>query len=555
MKRFALLLLLAFIGVVAAATQCATGDSSCAALTALMDTDNILQMSAKEVVTKLEDAVKEHSMLHHDFLKCFQEGGFADMKDAVRTFAANHYTYSKNFIKYLQAVAEKVRPDLKHLLLENINEEEGNYEESDLQILEKHGINREWANKKPHRDLIKRFLLAADVDQTMFNRTDHPGGRFTQWILNKYDEANACEALSMIGFAVEETVSTIYQYLWDGLKLTDMDPQDIVFFPLHILIDDGHADLLKRGFAGYWEDTPELCKSAPRLVLEVLDRRSAMMDELREIVEYDQGVACNRPYTESRVTQLGAIRRAAELTKGMPQPTWNLREKMALGGRILASQGHGKTLSGQITCRGDDGTMWTQRYGTMLEGITPEDFIKINAELDVVSGDGFPNLATRFHLHVYEKRPDLNCAIHTHSPYISALALTGVPLHIGHMDNMALYDDVAFLKDWPGVPFGNEEGEIISNALGSKNAALLAHHGLFAGGKNIEEAIYRAWFMEQAAEMQLRAMSASQTLPQTTPSIAKRAARWRITEGPVKAHFNAWAKLEIAQGNAPFASA
>ena len=247
--------------------------------------------------SELESAVREHYLLKHDYLQCFQNQGFTDMRGAVRIFAENHYTYSKNFIKYLRMVADKVRPELQHLLLENIAEEEGNYEDEDLDTLEAAGVKREWVNKKPHRDLIRRFLNAAEVDQSMFNRTDHPGGRFTSWIIKKYEDANACEALSMIGFAIEETVSILYSYLWNGLKTTDMDPEDFVFFPLHILVDDGHADLLKAGFAAYWDENPEQCKAAPRLVLEVLDRRSVMMDELRGLVDAEFGATCEIPYS------------------------------------------------------------------------------------------------------------------------------------------------------------------------------------------------------------------------------------------------------------------
>ena len=141
------------------------------------------------------------------------------------------------------------------------------------------------------------------------------------------------------------------------------------------------------------------------------------------------------------VTQESAIRKAEALTTGMDEVDWSLQEKMALAARILAKQGHGNTLSGQITARADDQHtgqlfMWTQRYGTPLELIVPGDFVKIDENLDVVDGEGFPNLATRFHLHVYRNRPDMKCAVHTHAPWTSALAMTGFPLHIGHMDTM-----------------------------------------------------------------------------------------------------------------------
>lgn len=59
------------------------------------------------------------------------------------------------------------------------------------------------------------------------------------------------------------------------------------------------------------------------------------------------------------------------------------------------------------------------------------------------------------------------------------------------MDTMASYEDVSYLKDWLGIPFGDGEGELISIILGkNKNAALLGHHGLIVTGSTIEQATY-----------------------------------------------------------------
>ncbi|CAE7835041.1 unnamed protein product, partial [Symbiodinium microadriaticum] len=109
---------------------------------------------------------------------------------------------------------------------------------------------------------------------------------------------------------------------------------------------------------------------------------------------------------------------------------------------------------------------------------------------------------------------------------------------------------VAHIPDWPGVPFGDEEGEFIQAALGMDNWGLLAaHHGMMVGERTIEEAAYRAVFFEIAAEMQIKAMSAMNgdlaALPQVDRITAERAREWRISPGPVKAHFNSWARQAL----------
>lgn len=76
------------------------------------------------------------------------------------------------------------------------------------------------------------------------------------------------------------------------------------------------------------------------------------------------------------------------------------------------------------------------------------------------------------------------------------------------MDIAPLYNDCEFLADWPGVPVGNEEGELISGSLGDKKAILLAHHGHLVAGAGIEESCSLAMLIERAAELQLAAMAA-----------------------------------------------
>eukprot|EP00933_Yihiella_yeosuensis_P044167 TRINITY_DN3925_c0_g1_i3.p1 TRINITY_DN3925_c0_g1~~TRINITY_DN3925_c0_g1_i3.p1 ORF type:complete len:523 (+),score=112.32 TRINITY_DN3925_c0_g1_i3:3-1571(+) len=480
------------------------------------------------------------------------------MSNAVSVFAENHYPYSRNFIKYLQLVKDKVDETVRPLLAENIKEERGDYEEEDIETLEKNGVNRAWVEKKWHKDLIRGFLSKNGVKVGDPNEPltgELPGGRFAMWIIEEFEKANPCEALAIIGFGIEDTVSILYDYIWKGLKKTSMDPESYVFFPLHILVDDGHADLLKRGFARYHQRDPEMCKHSFEIVQSILDRRSTLFDELRDQTEADTGISCSLPRSPTKVTQAGAIAKAKRLTSSMPKPAWsgNLMQKLALSARILADQGHGSTLSGQISCREGNSTakselrIWTLAYGKSFDFLLPSDFILVDGNLDVIEGaeNSFPNFATRFHSHVYERRPDMRCMIHTHPPHVSALAQTGEPLRIAHMDTMALFEDVAHLKAWPGVPFGDEEGEIISGAIGSEGwSALLAHHGLFVGGRTIEEATYRAWFLEYAAQLQLLA-GGKATGPEVNELNARRAGKWRISPGPVEAHFNNWANLAL----------
>lgn len=221
------------------------------------------------------------------------------------------------------------------------------------------------------------------------------------------------------------------------------------------------------------------------------------------------------------------------------------RQKLALTCRILFDGGHDSGLAGQITARGQEpGTYYTQRLGLGFDEIAETNLLLVDEDLNLLEGEGIPNPANRFHSWIYRARQDVNCIVHTHSLHTAALAMLEVPLQISHMDTTPLYDDCAFLKDWPGVPVGNEEGEIISAALGDKRAVLLAHHGQLVTGATVEEACNLAVLIERAARLQLLAMAAG-TIEPLPEALAREAHDWTSTERRNQANFAYYARRAL----------
>jgi L-fuculose-phosphate aldolase len=238
-------------------------------------------------------------------------------------------------------------------------------------------------------------------------------------------------------------------------------------------------------------------------------------------------------------------RATAAMEKHLPKPDWSLRQKLALTARMLAAEEHGSGLAGQITARGKaPGTMWTARFGLGFEEIRARDFLLVDEELNVVRGDGMVNPANRFHLWIYRARPDVHCVVHTHPPFCSALSMIGVPVRAAHMDTALFYDDCAWLETWPGPPIGDEEGELISEALGDKNSILLAHHGQLAAAATVEEAAVRALLIERAARLQLLAMAAGE-IRDLPPDAGRQAHDYLLKPAPLNATFHYYARLAL----------
>lgn len=237
----------------------------------------------------------------------------------------------------------------------------------------------------------------------------------------------------------------------------------------------------------------------------------------------------------------------AKLGDGDTSTELPLTQKLALACRILADNGHGSALSGQMTARGPTpNTMWTLAYGFGFEEAESSHYLLVDSNLEVLQGKGQPNPANRFHTHVYGARPDVNAIVQTHPKYCSALSLLGEPLHVAHMDTTALYDDVAHLAHWPGIPFGDEEGEIISSALGQKSAILLAHHGQLCVGPTVEASCVLGVTFERAAEMHLRARAAGE-LKAIEPELGLEAHDWRHNPKVVSMTFDYYARRAVSQ--------
>ena len=222
-------------------------------------------------------------------------------------------------------------------------------------------------------------------------------------------------------------------------------------------------------------------------------------------------------------------------------------EKVALTCRVLFDAGHDSGLAGQITARAEQpGAYYTQQLGLGFDEVTAGNLLIVDEDLNVLEGDGIPNPANRFHSWIYRARPDVHCIVHTHAFHVAALSMLEIPLVVSQMDTTPLYDDCAFLADWPGVPVGNEEGEIISAALGDKKAVLLAHHGQLVAGVSVEEACSLAVLIERAAALQLTAMAAG-TIKELPERLAREAHDWTLRPQRSRANFAYYARRALAR--------
>lgn len=247
-----------------------------------------------------------------------------------------------------------------------------------------------------------------------------------------------------------------------------------------------------------------------------------------------------------------------EMDARLAAPRHGVAQALALTCRILAREGHESGLAGQITARDDTpGRFRTLAFGWGFDEATAERTVLVDDDLRPLGDDGRPladppaiaNPATRFHLWIYRARPDVRAIVHTHPPYASALTMTGQPLRVAHMDATPFADQCAFLPAWPGLPVADDEGRIISEALGPRHSILLAHHGLLTAGRSVEEACYLAVLLERAARLQVRAQAAG-TIQDMDQALAREAGSFLLKESIVRATFAYWGRRLTATADA-----
>ncbi|KAM3426552.1 hypothetical protein NHJ13734_009388 [Beauveria thailandica] len=234
-------------------------------------------------------------------------------------------------------------------------------------------------------------------------------------------------------------------------------------------------------------------------------------------------------------------RTAEEMKKHLQVPARSLQETMACACRLLAAKQEDAGMTGQISARSERGFgfYWTLRFGVGWDEAKPQDFIEVDGDLNTVTGTGMANPATRFHLWVYRGRPDVNSIVHTHSPWVQALAAARQPLVVAQMDMTPFYNDCAFLADWPGVPIADDEGVIITGALGEKKSIILAHHGMLTTGTTVRESVYLAVMLERACRIQVRAAAFGPLQP-VDGALAKEAGSYLLRPQVVNSTFEYW---------------
>ncbi|MER7685747.1 class II aldolase/adducin family protein [Streptomyces sp. NPDC097610] len=204
-----------------------------------------------------------------------------------------------------------------------------------------------------------------------------------------------------------------------------------------------------------------------------------------------------------------------------------IRKTVALASRVLGAAGHGDLVWGHASSR-DPGSdaVYIKEAGWGLEEVLPERVHLVDAAGRVVDGSGPRHSEYPIHTEIMAARPDVGGVVHTHSPYVLALAAAGQPLlPVSHAANYFAPHGVPRFTGTADLILTPDLGKKVAARLGEASAVFLVNHGMVTVGPDLPTATVAAILLEQAAKQQLltRAFGGWATWSDETESASKRA--------------------------------
>jgi len=196
--------------------------------------------------------------------------------------------------------------------------------------------------------------------------------------------------------------------------------------------------------------------------------------------------------------------------------------KLALACNILAAEGHSDITLGHVSVRlpGEE-QVYMKPAGLGLEEVTPEDIIIIDLDGNKLSGNRPRHSEYPIHTEIYRRRPDVNCVVHTHPPYATALGATeGTICPVSHEG--VLFHEAPVFRETTVLIREPAQGQAVARCLGHHKAVLLQNHGIVVVGSSIEQATVYAILLEKAARVQLLAGLLGQPLASPAEEIPRK---------------------------------
>ena len=182
-----------------------------------------------------------------------------------------------------------------------------------------------------------------------------------------------------------------------------------------------------------------------------------------------------------------------------------LRRDLVLANRIVHRAGL-VTAFGHVSVRlpGSNTFLIPTRASPLLAA--ENRLLVMDTEGQVREGDGTPNTEFWIHARLYAARKDVGAVVHVHPPACVVLGQLGHTVRPLHNSGAVLGADIPVFQR-PGLIRTRKLGDEVAKLLGRGRAMLLRGHGANVAASDLHRATVMACFLEEAAELQLRALA------------------------------------------------
>jgi HCOMODA/2-hydroxy-3-carboxy-muconic semialdehyde decarboxylase len=189
-----------------------------------------------------------------------------------------------------------------------------------------------------------------------------------------------------------------------------------------------------------------------------------------------------------------------------------LVEKVVIANRILYRIGVVDGF-GHVSARHDrspDHFLLARNVAPAL--VKREDILIFDLDGNALDAEGKRVYVERFiHGEIYRARPDVQAVVHSHSPSVIPFGVTAQMLQpVFHMsgflgEGSSLFDIRDVAGDTNMLVSSGALGAALAASLGSRSTVLMRGHGSTVIGASVEQAVYRAYYAEVNARLQLQA--------------------------------------------------
>lgn len=195
---------------------------------------------------------------------------------------------------------------------------------------------------------------------------------------------------------------------------------------------------------------------------------------------------------------------------GIHPEEWQVRCDLAAAYQLIDLYGLSDLAGTHISARvpGPDDHFLLNPFGTLFDQITASSLIKVDTDGNVVEGtDRHLNFAGFvIHSAVHMAKPELRCALHTHTVANNGVAAVEEGLLPMTQKALLMMPFVRY-HDYEGAATDVGERERIVRDLGDGRVVLLRNHGALTVGETVGEAWVWMFKLEQACRFQLAALT------------------------------------------------